>query len=138
MDFTPRQRGFQIYEVKVPVQPGEWLATNNRRVFGLEVFTPKIQVIYMEGTPQQAGSSIPEWKYLKDALQTDPNIEVKTLYRQFGSSGQFLNTVDADPETGERIYPVEHPTQGFPRTYRRITEIRRHHSQRHPEGVVFR
>jgi hypothetical protein len=30
MDFTPRQKGFQIYEVRIPPQKGEWLATNNR------------------------------------------------------------------------------------------------------------
>jgi uncharacterized membrane protein len=77
---------------------------------------PAIRVIYMEGTPQQVGSPIPEWKYLKDALESDANIKVKTLYRQFGAHGQFLNTVDADPETGQQIYPVEHPTKGFPRT----------------------
>ena len=116
VDFTPRERGFQVYEVKIPNQPGEWLATNNRKVFGLEVIDPTIHVIYMEGTPQQAGSPIPEWKYLKDALESDPNIKVKTLYRQFGNNGQFLNTIDADPDTGEQIYPVEHPTKGFPRT----------------------
>jgi uncharacterized membrane protein len=116
LDFTPRERGFQVYEVRIPVQDGEWLATNNRRMFGLEVLDPTIRVVYMEGTPQQAGSPIPEWKYLKDALESDPNIKVKTLYRQFGSNGQFLNTVDADPDTGEQIYPVEHPTKGFPRT----------------------
>jgi uncharacterized membrane protein len=116
LDFTPRERGFQVYEVKIPVQSGEWLATNNRRMFGLEVLDPTIRVIYMEGTPQQPGSPIPEWKYLKDALESDANIKVKTLYRQFGANGQFLNTVDADPETGEHIYPVEHPTKGFPRT----------------------
>jgi uncharacterized membrane protein len=116
IDFTPRQKGFQIYEVRVPTQEGEWLATNNRRMFGLEVVDPTIRVIYMEGTPQQPTSPIPEWKYLKDALESDPNIKVKTLYRQLGASGQFLNTVDSDPETGTRIYPVEHPTQGFPRT----------------------
>jgi uncharacterized membrane protein len=116
IDFTPRERGFQVYEVRIPVQNGEWLATNNRRMFGLEVVDPTIRVIYMEGTPQQPGSPIPEWKYLKDALQSDPNIKVKTLYRQFGANGQFLNTIDADPETGEQIYPVEHPTKGFPRT----------------------
>ncbi len=116
LDFTPRERGFQTYEVRIPVQAGEWLASNNRRVFGLEVLDPTIRVIYMEGTPQQSGSPIPEWKYLKDALQSDPNIKVKTLYRQFGSNGQFLNTVDVDPESGEQIYPVEHPTKGFPRT----------------------
>jgi uncharacterized membrane protein len=116
LDFTPRDRGFQIYEVRIPVQEGEWLATNNRRVFGLEVVDPTIRVVYMEGTPQQPSSPIPEWKYLKDALESDPNIRVKTLYRQFGSNGQFLNTVDADPDTGEKIYPVEHPTKGFPKT----------------------
>lgn len=116
MDFTPRQKGFQIYEVRIPSQNGEWLATNNRRMFGLEVVDPTIRVIYMEGTPQQANSPIPEWKYLKDALETDPNIKVKTLYRQFGNNGQFLNTVDTDPQSGDKIYPVEHPTQGFPRT----------------------
>ena len=116
LDFTPHERGFQVYEVKIPVQNGEWLATNNRKMFGLEVLDPTIRVIYMEGTPQQPGSPIPEWKYLKDALLSDANIKVKTLYRQFGNNGQFLNTIDADPETGEQIYPVEHPTKGFPRT----------------------
>jgi uncharacterized membrane protein len=116
LDFTPKERGFQVYEVRIPAQKGEWLATNNRRVFGLEVLDPTIRVIYMEGTPQQSGSPMPEWKYLKDALESDANIKVKTLYRQFGNSGQFLNTIDADPETGQRIYPVEHPTRGFPRT----------------------
>lgn len=116
IDFTPRERGFQVYEVRIPVQNGEWLATNNRRMFGLEVLDPTIRVIYMEGTPQQPGSPIPEWKYLKDALESDPNIKVKALYRQFGANGQHLHTIDADPDTGQQIYPVEHPTKGFPQT----------------------
>jgi uncharacterized membrane protein len=122
IDFTPRQKGFQIYEVRVPAQPGEWLASNNQRRFGLEVIDPTIRVLYMEGTPQQPNSPIPEWKYLKSALETDPNIKVKTLYREFGANGKHLNTVDTDPETGEKIYPVEHPTQGFPRTLAGLLE----------------
>ena len=81
MDFTPQMKGFQVYEVNVPGQPGEWLATNNRRAFGLEVVDPTMRVIYMEGTPQQPESTMPEWKYLKDALESDPNIKVKVLYR---------------------------------------------------------
>ncbi|MBI3417323.1 MAG: hypothetical protein HY043_18685 [Verrucomicrobia bacterium] len=116
MDFTPRQKGFQIYEASIPSQNGEWTASNNRRSFGLEVVDPTIRVIYMEGTPQQPGSPIPEWKYLKDALQSDTNIQVKVLYRKHGVGGQVLNVAKSDPETGERIYPVEHPTQGFPQT----------------------
>jgi uncharacterized membrane protein len=116
MDFIPRERGFQVYEVRIPPQPREWLATNNRRMFGLEVLDPTIRVIYMEGTPQSPGSPIPEWKYLKDALESDANIKVKVLYRKFGNNGQTLHTVNTDPDSGERIYPVEHPTKGFPKT----------------------
>lgn len=116
LEFTPGSRGFQIYEVAVSGLPGEWLASNNQRPFGLEVVDPTLRVLYMEGTPQNNLSPQPEWKYLKDALQSDPGIRVTTLYRQFGNNGQYLNTVDSDPETGERIYPVEHPTQGFPRS----------------------
>jgi uncharacterized membrane protein len=123
MDFVPRQKGFQVYEVSIPTQKGEWLATNNRRRFGLEVIDPTIRVIYMEGTPQHPGSPIPEWKYLMDALQSDPNIKVKTLYRKYGATGQFLNTIDTDPETGARIYPVEHPLHGFPRTLDALLEF---------------
>jgi hypothetical protein len=100
LEFTPRQRGFQVYEVSVSTSPGEWLASNNQRPFGLEVVDPTLRVLYMEGTPQNSQSPQPEWKYLKDALQSDPGIRVTTLYRQFGNNGQYLNTVDADPETG--------------------------------------
>ncbi|MBL9175598.1 MAG: hypothetical protein JNL10_18800 [Verrucomicrobiales bacterium] len=120
VEFTPRQRGFQIYEIGIAPQKDEWLASNNRRKFGLEVTDPTLRVVYMEGTPQQDSSPIPEWKYLKDALQSDTNIQVTVLYRQVGNNGQYLNTVDADPETGDRIYPVEHPTRGFPRTLERL------------------
>lgn len=115
-EFTPRQKGFQVYEVRVPCQADEWLASNNQRLFGLEVIDPTIRVLYMEGTPQQSASTIPEWKYLKSALESDPNIKVKVLYREFGASGKRLDTINVDPETGERIYPVEHRTEGFPKT----------------------
>lgn len=122
LDFTPRDKGFQIYEAKITNLKGEWLTTNNRRLFGLEVVDPTIRVIYMEGTPQTSSSPKPEWKYLKDALLTDPNISVKVLYRKLGTDGKYLNTIDTDPQTGEKIYPVEHPREGFPRTLSALLE----------------
>jgi uncharacterized membrane protein len=122
LDFTPRQKGFQAYEARVPAQSGEWLSSNNRRVFGMEVIDPTIRVLYMEGTPQQPNSPIPEWKYLKRALESDPHMKVKVLYREFGANGKRLNTASIDEETNERIYPVEHPTQGFPRTLTELLE----------------
>ena len=122
IDFTPRDKGFQIYEAQIAGQKGEWLTTNNRRLFGLDVVDPTIRVIYMEGTPQTSSSPKPEWKYMKDALQSDPNISVKVLYRQIGTGGKYLNTIDTDPETGEKIFPVEHAREGFPRTLSGLLE----------------
>ena len=122
MDFTPRQKGFQLYEVRIPAQRDEWLSTNNRRLFGLEVIDPTIRVLYMEGTPQQPNSPLPEWKYLRAALESDTNIKVTVLYREFGATGKRLHVVDTDPETGEKVYPVEHPSKGFPRSLSKLLE----------------
>jgi uncharacterized membrane protein len=71
--FTPRQRGYQIYDVVAPVQPDEWRAENNHCRFGLEVVNRGINVIYLEGTPNEAG-------YLKKALEQDPYIKCKAMY----------------------------------------------------------
>jgi uncharacterized membrane protein len=114
LNFTPFNRGFQVYEAAIPVQAGEWLTHNNRRSFGLEVVDSTIRVIYMEGSPLQARQA--EWKYLKDALQSDPNIKVKVLYRPPPTSAQGVQTVDMDYQTGEPVYHVQHPTEGYPRT----------------------
>jgi uncharacterized membrane protein len=122
IDLTPRGKGFQTYEAVVSPVKDEWLATNNRRLFGLEVVDPTLHVLYMEGTPQTKTSPVPEWKYLKDALLSDTNISVKVLYRQLGTDGKYLNTIDTDPQTGEKIYPVEHPREGFPRTLSGLLE----------------
>ncbi len=112
INFTPSERGFQIYEVSVPTQTGEWLDSNNHRAFGLEVADQTLRVLYMEGTPD-------EWKYLKEALESESNIKVKALYRL--PSGNFgANTVQVHGKTGEKVYQVEHPTEGFPRS---MTEL---------------
>ena len=122
IELTPRQKGFQIYEAVVSPVKDEWLATNNRRLFGLEVVDPTLHVLYLEGTPQTKTSPVPEWKYLKDALRSDTNISVKVLYRQLDTAGKYLDTIDTDPVTGEKIYPVEHPREGFPRTLAGLLE----------------
>jgi hypothetical protein len=50
IEFTPRLPGFQTFAAEIPVQPGERLADNNRREFGLTVVDQKLRVIYMEAT----------------------------------------------------------------------------------------
>jgi uncharacterized membrane protein len=112
LDFTPREKGFVVYEAVVPPQRGEWRAGNNRRLFGLEVIDPTIRVLYMEGTPRQGSNPKPEWEYLQDALQTDPNIKVTVLNEDiFPGAGS-----ETSAETGERVFPVNHPIRGYPHT----------------------
>ncbi len=114
LEFTPRLKGYQVFEAAIPPLPNEWLADNNRQAFAVEVVDPTLRVIYMEGSPTQARQ--PEWKYLKDALQSDPNIKVKTMYRPQTPGIQTVNTVESDFQTGEKVYHVQHPTGGYPRT----------------------
>ena len=116
LEFTPQTKGFQTFEVSVPAQPGEWLASNNRKRFGLEVIDPTIRVLYLEGTPQQPEISTPEWDYLKDALESDKDIRVKVLVRVKSAAGRRIEPGSKDPETGQSVYPVEHAKHGFPKT----------------------
>ncbi|MCI0540029.1 MAG: glutamine amidotransferase, partial [Verrucomicrobiales bacterium] len=116
LEFTPQEKGFQKFEVSLPVQNGEWLASNNRRLFGLDVIDPSVRVLYLEGTPQQPNVSIPEWDYLNDALESDKDIKVKVLVRIKGATGRRLRPGKSDPDTGESVYPIEHATRGFPKT----------------------
>jgi len=116
LEFTPQTKGFQTFEVSVPAQPGEWLASNNRRLFGLEVIDPTLRVLYLEGTPRQPETLIPEWDYLKDALESDKDIRVKVLVRVKSAAGKRIEPGSKDPETGQSVYPVEHAKHGFPKT----------------------
>ena len=112
MEFTPRRNGYQIYEAGIPPQPGEWLAANNRRLFGLEVLDRSIHVLYMEGTPS-------EWRYLKDAAETDPGIKVKALCQTYDSPTSYQVAGHSEDNIA---YPVNHPTKGFPQTMEELLQ----------------
>ncbi len=116
VEFTPALPGFQTFEAEVPPQPGERLTINNRREFGLTVVDQVLRVIYMEASGDENGAFQP--LYLKHALEDTPGIEVKTLYvEQYGAPASLNDKVAyVDPKNGDRIYRVQHPTQGYPRT----------------------
>jgi uncharacterized membrane protein len=102
--------GFHLYQVEVRQEAGERLTDNNTGVVGVEVLNRKIRVINMEGTPN-AGH------YLHNALETDPDIEVTSLFfpqsESFDASRAIPFTVDAD---GRKVYNIAHPIKGYPRT----------------------
>lgn len=111
IEFTTPYRGFFTYEVSLSVQDGERLAYNNDRSLGVDVLDQKIHVLYMEGTPGQT-------HFLEDSLETDPDIEVTSLY--FPQSSQNFDRAKQLPYRTDvsqrRIYNVGHPRRGYPAT----------------------
>ncbi|MGZ4962857.1 MAG: glutamine amidotransferase [Limisphaerales bacterium] len=73
LEFVPKELGFNQYEIAIAPQKGEWLESNNRRIFGVNVISSDLRIIYMEGTPN-------EWHYLRDAVESEGHIKVEGRY----------------------------------------------------------
>ena len=79
LSITPKEMGKLYVEATVPTQPAEKIPENNTQNLILSVISPKIRVLYVQGTVR------PEYKWLFRALQRDANIEVLSLVRVAGS-----------------------------------------------------
>lgn len=108
--FETPYKGFHTYTVELLPMKGERLSDNNSGVVGAEVIDRKIRVINMEGTPG-AGHD------LENALETDPDIEVTSLFfpqaSSFEASRKIPFTVDAN---NRKVYNIAHPEKGYPKT----------------------
>jgi len=81
---TPTSTGRHTYTVTVPPDPAERRSENNSREVHLLVTDPKIRVLYIEGVVR------PEYKPLKSALETDPNVELLALVQV--RKGEFIQS----------------------------------------------
>ena len=72
--FTPDRVGKYLYELTVPLQPGEAIAENNRRAFVLKVVREKIRVVHVAGRPNW------DARFLRAALKNDPNIDLVAFF----------------------------------------------------------
>ncbi len=84
--------------IDVPLLDGEAVASNNRIEFQLTERQRKLRVLYMEGT---AGT---EYRWLRDALQEDPDIECLSMV----VSNQYASR--------PRLQRVDDSYRGFPAT----------------------
>jgi len=75
MNFRPTQKGTFFYTVEVPAQPNELVKENNKQNFKLTVIDRKIQVLLVDGKVRF------EYKFLKRALESDPNVNVFALLK---------------------------------------------------------
>ena len=111
VSFDTPYRGFYAYDVKLSCLEGERLEHNNSMRIGLNVADQKIRVLYMEGTPNATHT-------LEDALESDPDIEVVSLYfpqnvSDFERAKRYPYQTDAKQR---RVYNVADERRGFPKT----------------------
>jgi uncharacterized membrane protein len=76
--------------------PHEAIAANNRVPFQITPRADRLRVIYMEG------SAVPEYRFIQDALEEDPDIECVSMY------------VDNQYVARPQLHRVDNPWLGFP------------------------
>ena len=91
--------------VEVPQLSGEAITANNVVPFQIGPRDPKLRVIYMEGSP------LPEYRYIQEALEEDPNITCVSM------------TTDNMHAAHPRLYRIADPKRGFPTTRRKSYSV---------------
>ncbi len=84
---TPKQLGLNRYTVKLDGLEGEQTLANNRRVFYVRVLKSKLNLWIFSGAPSA------DFSFLKRALQSDPNYQVRGFVQRPG--GAFYNSPGA-------------------------------------------
>ncbi len=88
LKFTPRQPGTQKYEVKVVTETEEAIPQNNNKTFILKVIpTKRVKILFVDTQRY-------EFKYIRRALEDDPNIVLTVRYvtskQSFGGTQDSL------------------------------------------------
>jgi uncharacterized membrane protein len=73
-EFTPERVGKYVYEISIPVAPGEAVTTNNSRAFVLRVIRDKIRVLQVAGRPSW------DERALRALLKADPNVDLISFF----------------------------------------------------------
>jgi uncharacterized membrane protein len=73
--FKVDEGGLRRFKFRIPEQAGEQVPQNNARENVIEVLDKRVKLLYLEGEPRF------EAKFIKQALEKDPNIQVVLLQR---------------------------------------------------------
>lgn len=75
VDFTPKETGLRRFNLTAVPLTSEVMVTNNSRFFTVNVISPGVKVLYFEGRPRW------EFKYVRRALETSPDIQLLSIVR---------------------------------------------------------
>ncbi len=73
-EVTPPRVGRYVYEISVPVAPGEAVTTNNTRSFVIRVIRDKIRVLQVAGAPSW------DVRALRQMLKSNPNVDLISFF----------------------------------------------------------
>jgi uncharacterized membrane protein len=73
--FKVDEGGLRRFKFRIPEQAGEQVPQNNARENVIEVLDRRVKLLYLEGEPRF------EAKFIKQAIEKDPNIQVVLLQR---------------------------------------------------------
>jgi uncharacterized membrane protein len=73
-EVTPPRVGRYVYEIGVPVAPGEAVTTNNTRDFVIRVIRDKIRVLQVSGQPSW------DVRALRQMLKSNPNVDLISFF----------------------------------------------------------
>jgi uncharacterized membrane protein len=73
-EVTPPRVGRYVYEISVPVAPGEAVKTNNTRSFVVRVIRDKIRVLQVSGQPSW------DVRALRQMLKSNPNVDLISFF----------------------------------------------------------
>lgn len=99
VQFTAREPGSRLFRFRIPPRPDEVVSQNNTREVLITVEQAPRKILYFEGEPRF------EVKFLRRAVDGDPNLHVVTFVRQAENNFRRLDVEHADELAG-----------GFPRT----------------------
>jgi len=118
VDFLSPYRGFHFYDVELAAMEGEGNILNNRARAACDLRRDPIRVLYMEG------SEPGETTFLRDALETDPEMEITCLHypQQYSQEVRAKEATELRGKDsrifqdfkGRAVPSVCHPTRGFP------------------------
>ncbi len=104
IEFATTEAGFQHYSLRVLPVDGEITSANNTIDFNLDVRSDKVKVLFVEGEPSW------EYKFAKQALESDPVIDFSGLVRLPGDEWFF----QGKPTRPDGKPVLARPKDGFP------------------------